>query len=155
MRTLTAAFIAITLTTLFFANSALAATQNLNVSARVVGHCAFNSASDVDFGALDQTSADNATAAGNLVFWCTKNASYTLGDETNPTVGDGTFSGTLLAGTSTDTIDYTLAYTNTTGSGAGKTSPITSVISATILNAAYVDVDADTYTDTVTFTITP
>ena len=155
MRTLTTAFIAITLTTLFFASSALAADQNLNVSARVVGHCAFNSTSNVDFGDLNQISADNATATGDLIFWCTNNASYTLGDEDNPAVGDGTFAGTLLAGTSADTIDYTLAYTNTTGSGAGKTSPITSVITANIVNADYVNVEADTYTDIVTFTITP
>ncbi len=156
MRTLTTAFIAITLTTLFFASSALAADQNLNVSARVVGHCAFNSISDVDFGDLDQASAADATATGNLIFWCTNNASYTLGDEDNPAVGDGTFAGTLgPIGKSKDTIDYTLAYNNFSGSGTGKTTPITSAISATIVNADYVNVEADTYTDIVTFTITP
>lgn len=155
MRTLTSAFIAITLTTLFCASSALAATQDLNVSARVVGHCAFNSASDVDFGDLDQASAADATANGNLIFWCTKNASYTLGDETNSGVGDGDFDGVLSSATTTDTIDYSLAYTNFSGSGAGKTSPITSAITATIVNADYVNVDAATYKDTVTFTITP
>jgi len=156
MRTLTAAFIAITLTTLFFASSALAATRDLSVSATVVGHCAFDSASDVDFGDLDQISTADATATGNLIFWCTKNASYTLGDEANSTVGDGSFAGTLTPiGASPDSIDYTLAYTNFTGSGTGKTTPITSAISANIVNADYVNVEADTYTDTVTFTITP
>jgi spore coat protein U-like protein len=155
MRTLTTAFIAITLTTLFFASSALAATQDLNVSAKVVGNCAFNSAADVDFGDLNQTSADNATATGNLIFWCTKNASYTLGDETNSGVGDGDFNGVLSSTTTTDTIDYALAYNNFSGNGAGKTAPITSTITATIVNADYVNVDAATYEDTVTFTITP
>lgn len=157
MRILTAAFIAITLTTLYFAGSALAATQDLTVSARVVGNCAFDSASDVDFGDLVQTSAADATATGNLVFWCTKNASYTLGDQDNPTTGDGTFAGTLSAppGANQDTIDYTLTYTEFSGDGAGKTAPITSEITATIVNANYVNVAADTYTDTVTFTITP
>jgi spore coat protein U-like protein len=156
MRILTAAFIAITLTTLFFASSALAATQDLNVTAKVVGHCAFDGATPVDFGDLDQTSAADATATGDLTFWCTNNSSYTLGDETNSTVGDGTFAGALTPiGPSLDTIDYTLAYTNFNGSGAGKTAPITSAITANIVNADYVNVEADTYTDTVTFTILP
>lgn len=133
--------------------SALAATQDLNVSAQVVGTCRFESANDINFGALDQTATADVTAPGNLVFWCTKNASYTLGDETNPTVADGSFTGTL-AGTD-DSIDYELTYTNYSGSGAGKTSPITSTITATIANADYVDAPAGNYTDTVTFTLTP
>jgi hypothetical protein len=155
MRTLTTAFIAITLMTLFFASSALAADQNLNVSANVVGHCAFNPGTDVDFGDLVQTSAANATATGNLTFWCTRNANYTLSDQANATEGDGTFSGTLTSLATTDTIPYTLNYDNYSGSGDGKTSPITSTISATILNVNYVDVAAATYTEVVTFTITP
>jgi len=157
MRTLTTAFIAITLTTLFFASSALAATQVLSVSAKVIGNCAFNSAADVDFGDLNQNSGSDQTAKGNLVFWCTKNATYNLSDgEDVAGSGDGTFAGTLLpTGTSPDTINYSLTYSNFNGDGAGKTSPITSAITATIVNADYVNVAADTYTDTVTFTITP
>jgi spore coat protein U-like protein len=156
MRTLTTAFIAITLTTLFFASSAVAATQDLSVSVRVVGNCAFDSASDVNFGDLNQTSADDATATGNLIFWCTKNATYNLSDELDAAgAGDGDFDGTLSSGTTTDTINYNIDYTNFSGNGTGKTLPITSAISATIVNADYVNVDAADYTDTVTFTITP
>lgn len=158
MRTLPITIIAAALLTLLFASGALAAdTQDLQVQARVVGNCAFDSATDVDFGDLDQTSGSDATSTtGDLVFWCTKNASYTLGDEINSGVGDGAFAGILTpTGTSLDTIAYTLAYTNVTGNGAGKSAPITSAVTATIANADYVNVAADTYTDTVTFTINP
>jgi len=152
MRTLTTAFIAITLTTLFFASSALSATQNVKVSARVVGNCVFESVTDVNFGDLDPNSTTDAKAIpGELKFWCTKNASYTLED---PDAAIGSYAG-QLSGSGTEKIPYTLTYDNVTGPGKGKSIPITSTISATIVNADYIDVAADTYTDTVTFTITP
>lgn len=135
--------------------SALAATQDLTVSATVTGTCRFDSASNVNFGTLDQSATANATATGDLVFWCTKGTLYTLGDETNPTVADGSFSGTLIGAGTSDTIAYTLAYTNISGTGGGKTAPTSSVVTATILNNDYVNVSADTYSDTVTFTVTP
>ena len=116
-------------------------TQDVTVTAQITGTCMFNSAGDVDFGALDQSSAIDSTASGSLEFWCTKSATYTLGDETNSGVGDGAFSGSMSNG-GTGTIAYALAYNNYTGSGAGKTAPITSTINGTILNADYVDAEA-------------
>jgi len=147
--------VAITLTAAIVATAgaAMAATTNVAVTAAVVGTCQFNSNVAVGFGNLDQTVGTNATATGNVNFWCTKNSAYILGDETNPTVGDGTFSGTLVAGP--ESIPYTLAYTNVTGNGAGKTTSITSTITGTIANADYVNVAAGNYTDIVTFTIAP
>lgn len=138
---------------LAMAGVAMAAdTASVDVSATVVGTCKFNSNAEVAFGILDQTSSADATAVGNVVFWCTKNSVYTLGDEANPLVGDGAFSGTL---TGPETIAYTLSYNNYSGSGAGKTSPITSTIGGTIANANYVNAAAGSYTDIVTFTINP
>jgi spore coat protein U-like protein len=75
-----------------------------------------------------------------------------LGDEANPGVADGSFSGTLLSGT--DSLPYTIAYTNFSGAGTGKTTPKTSVLTVTIANADYVNAVPGVYTDTVTFTIT-
>lgn len=129
-------------------------TQDVLVTAQITGTCQFNSAIDVAFGTLDQTSAADATATGSVVFWCTKNATFLLSDEANSGVEDGAFSGTMSNGTG-GTIAYTLAYDNTSGSGQGKTSPITSTITGTIANADYVDAEAGNYTDTVTFTIAP
>lgn len=135
------------------AGSALAATQNVQVSAEVIGTCRFNSAADVDFGVLDQTVTADATAAGSLEFWCTSNTNYTLSDEANVGTADGNFDGTLASGG--DSIPYNLSYTNTSGPGTGKNAPITSVITGTIANADYVDAPTGVYNDTVTFTITP
>jgi spore coat protein U-like protein len=101
---------------------------------------------------IDQTVGTDATATGNVVFWCTNGTPYTLGDEANPLVGDGAFSGTLVG---PDNIPYTLSYNNVTGTGAGKNSPITSTISGTIANADYVNASAGNYSDTVTFTVNP
>ena len=152
MRTLSLALFSLILLAVL-TGSAPAVDQNLKVSAQVVGTCRFDSAADIDFGTLDQTATADETATGSLVFWCTKNASYTLGDEANPTVADGIFSGTLAG--ANDTIPYDLTYTNYSGQGTGKTSPITSVVTATILNDDYIDVEVDNYADTVTFTVTP
>lgn len=152
MRTISLTLAALTLFATL-AGNALADTQDLVVSAQVVGTCRFESATDIDFGTLDQTATADQTATGDLIFWCTKNATYSLTDEANPAVADGSFRGTL-AGTN-DSIDYELTYTNYSGQGAGKKSPVTSVVTATILNADYVDVEVDTYSDTVTFTVNP
>lgn len=135
------------------ATVALADTQDVGVSANIAGTCQFISAAPVEFGPLDQTSSADATAAGSVSFWCTNNALYTLTDEDG--LGeDGAFSGTLI-GSGSDTITYSLLYNNTSGSGSGKTTPIVSTINGTILNAAYIDVEAGSYTETVTFTIAP
>lgn len=135
------------------AGGAHAATQDITVSANVVGTCRFDSAANVGFGLLDQTSVADATATGSLVFWCTQNTNYTLSDEANVGTADGVFTGSLVDGG--NSIPYELTYTNVSGPGAGKNSPITSVITGTIANADFVDAPAGTYSDTVTFTITP
>jgi len=125
MRTLPRSLFLILLAVL--TGSALAATQNLLVSAQVVGTCRFDSAADIDFGTLDRPRL-LMKRNGRLVFWCTKNADYTLGDETNPAVADGKFSGTLVGTNGHDPLRpgvYQLIRT-----GRGKTSPITSVVTA-------------------------
>lgn len=137
------------------AGMGMAATQDVQVSAQVTGNCKFVSTAPVAFGILDQTLATPATATGNVVFWCTANvAAYVLGDETNPGVADGSFSGVMTDG-GVNTIPYTLAYTNFTGAGLGPLTNITSTITGTIANADYINAAVGNYTDVVTFTLTP
>ena len=125
-------------------------TTTVNVSANITGTCQFSTTPTLAFGALDQNSSSDATAAGTLTFWCTKGAAYTLSD---PLGSSGTYASTISNGT--DSIAYSIAYTNATGGGAGKTSPNSSTLTATILNANYVDVSAGAYAGTVQFTIAP
>jgi spore coat protein U-like protein len=136
-----------------FTGNALAATQDLEVTAHVVGTCQFNSADTIklDLGDLDPAIGGKVIKDTTLAFWCTKNASYTLKDENG---GSGTFNGTLT-GPVDGEIGYTLTYDNTAGMGGGKNSPIESKITATVEETNYVDAPAGDYTDTVTFTVTP
>lgn len=127
--------------------------KTMDISANVIGTCKYSSTPALAFGVLDQTLASDATASGNLQFWCSKGVSYTLSDQANPGVGDGAFAGSI--GNGTDTIPYTITYNNFTGNGAGKTTLNSSTLSAKILNGNYVNVSAGAYTGVVTFTITP
>lgn len=134
------------------AGSAFAATATVNISANIVGTCQFTSVPTIAFGDLDQTSGADALAGpANLVFWCTKNAAYTLSDPAPSS--DGLHVGSI--GNGTDTIPVTITYTNSAGSGLGKTSTITSVLNATIANADYVNASAGAYNGSVVFTIAP
>lgn len=135
------------------AGSALAATQNIAVSASVVGTCQFASAVNVAFGALDQTSTLDAVAPtpGSLEFWCTKNTNYTL---TTADATAGIHTGTMT-GPVGGSIAYTLTFDNFSGAGNGKTGTIISGISGSILNSNYVDQPAGAYSENVLFTVTP
>ncbi len=137
------------------AGNALAADSNtLTVSASVTGTCRFSSGtSTLNFGALDQSSAADANATGNTQFWCTRNATYTVG------ANNGLYFDTARrmrhASETTEYIPYNLTFTPTAGTGTGKTSPITLNLSGTITNANYVNALAGNYADTVTLSITP
>jgi hypothetical protein len=128
-------------------------TTDVDVTANVVASCVFTSTPTLAFGVLDQTSALDAVISGDLVFWCSSGVGYTLGDETNPLVGDGTFAGTLVDGP--NSMGYSITYTNFTGVAGGIGAPVTSVLTATIPNANYVGAPPGAYADQVTFTITP
>lgn len=130
-----------------------AGSATMSASANLIGTCKFTSTPSLAFGVLDQTLASDANAGGNLQFWCTKGASYTLSDQANPAVGDGAFAGTISNG-SRD-IPYTINYNNFSGTGVGRTNLLTSSLSAKILNGDYVNAPAGAYVGTVTFTVAP
>ncbi len=125
-------------------------TQTVTVSATVVGTCQFNSGGSISF-TLDPSVGGNVNGTVTQPqFWCTKNASYTISDD------DGlNESGTThRLSNGTDFIPYSFSYT-ATGTGNGKTSPITMDITSTILEADYINAPAGVYNDTVTLTINP
>lgn len=137
-------------------NTAVAAdTATVTVSANVVGTCKFNSGGSVSF-TLDPTSATNATGTVTQPeFWCTKGASYSITDDkgVNEAVA-GTAPRRMVHATLTEYIPYSFAYT-ASGTGTGKTSPITLDISASVVNSDFVNASAGNYGDTVTLSITP
>jgi spore coat protein U-like protein len=58
----------------------------------------------------------------------------------------------MMGGTGTDVIPYSFTYMST-GSGNGRTAPITMNIAGTVVAADYLDAAAGSYSDTVTLTI--
>jgi len=131
-------------------------TNTITVSANVSGNCKFNTAtSTLGFGALDPNSSSDASASAMVTFWCTKGSGYSITDD------DGLYeTGVNLnrmrhAVDNAEFIPYTLTYNPASGTGTGKTVPITLNISGTIANANYVNALAGDYGDTVVLTINP
>jgi spore coat protein U-like protein len=142
------------------AGSALASgTTQLNVSATVVGTCKFSAAgTSLSFGTLPFDASGNAlgaTATASPTFWCTRNASYSITDDSglnklspgNPRLKSATLG-------TPEYIAYTLAYTPATGAGNGPGTPIILNVTGTI-GTTYGSNSPDTYNDTVTLSITP
>ncbi len=134
-------------------------TAVVNVSARVVGTCKFTSGpAALAFGDLPVDLAGNAlgtSTAATLTFWCTKGASYIITDDSgvNETVpGSRLMKSDTLA--TAEYIAYDLAYAPAAGTGAGPASPVTLNLTGTV-GTTYAANSADTYSDTVTLTITP
>lgn len=138
---------------LFVAGPAAVArdTASVAVNATVVGTCQFNSNGTIDF-TLNPSSGGNVNGIiTQPAFWCTKNASYTITDD------DGLHeSGTThrMINSDGEYIEYSFAYT-ATGSGLGKTIPITMNITSTVVESQYINATAGSYSDTVTLTIAP
>jgi spore coat protein U-like protein len=134
----------------------LADTATLDVTATVVGTCRVTvGTGTLVFGDLDVSSAADATANSNdIQFWCTRGASYSITDDNglHETGTQHRLQSDTLA--TAEYINYSISYT-ATGTGNGPQNPITLGVGGTILNADYVNAAADTYSDTVTFTITP
>jgi spore coat protein U-like protein len=142
----------ITLAVLATGGAALAATTTVVVSATVVGTCQFNNAGTIAFGTLNQVGAPLVTGTVTQpAFWCTNNAGWTMTDDSGV---NKLVLGVPRMTNGTDFIPYTFTYT-ASGSGAGKTTPTTMNIAATIPAGSYSDVSAGSYADTVTLTIIP
>ena len=135
------------------AGSALAATQDITVSATVAGTCKFDASSitTLAIGNLTPGSAAPAPATGALNFWCTKGSSYNL---TFNSANGGNLKGPGVAGT--ELIPYTFALSSTSGTGDGPSAALdTTTASATVAAGVYDNNTAGAYSDTVTVTLTP
>ncbi len=138
------------------AGTAMAAgNQTVNVSATVAGVCQFNAgAGSITFALDPSVGGDVNGAVTQPTFWCTRG--------TNWTITDNSGLHELVAGSPrmqhatslTDFIPYSLTYT-TTGTGSGRTVPITMDIASTVVAADYLNALAGNYADTVQLTINP
>lgn len=131
-------------------------TNTVTVQANVFGTCKFlSTTSTLAFGSLDPSSGSDVNASTTVQFWCTKNTSYSITDD------DGLYesgpNGNRMRHESipTEYIPYKFSYSPASGTGSGKTKPITLTISGSIAYTDYRDAAAGLYSDTVTLTINP
>lgn len=137
-----------------FTGAAMAAdSTTVTVSATVSGTCKFLSGDTMAFGSLDPSSGANVNATASPTFWCTKGTSYTITDN-DGLHKSGTTHQMQHATTPTEFIPYSFNYTST-GTGTGRTSPITLIINGTVNFVDYQNAAAGNYSDTVTLSITP
>lgn len=132
---------------------AQAADNTMTVTASVKGACGFSSSTSLlDFGQLDPTSTADAVKNVSIGYWCTKGqvASTSVTASAN-----GTALNPRMKGTGGTFIPFSLAIAGGNGTGLGKNNPLSMTVTGTILNADYVDAAVDSYTDTVTLTLTP
>ncbi len=131
-------------------------TNTVTITANVVGTCKFNSAtSTLAFEPLDPASGNDVNAETTTTFWCTKNATYSITDDDGLYESGPNGNRMRHASITTEHIPYSFSYSPATGSGQGRTSPITLTISGTVTYANYQNAAAGDYSDTVLLTITP
>ena len=139
----------------FIATSALAANNAVvQVTATVTGTCQFNSGGSVTFTLDPSSSADATGSVTQPAFWCTNGTAYSITDDFGVNEAVANTVPRRLKDSGTNYIPYDLTYT-ATGTGAGKNSPISMNIGATVLNTNFVNAPVGSYNDTVTLTITP
>jgi spore coat protein U-like protein len=141
------------------ATSAAADTANLNVTANIQGTCVIQSVQSVNFGDLQQgTTAPDKTVPGNITYWCTKGASYTvtLGMGNNPQGNIRRMKGQASTNQS-EFLPYDLDYDGDDRGGVGKgpRSPERRNITGTVRGADYNALSVGGFQDTVVVTITP
>jgi len=140
--------------------SAIADTATITVSAQVVGTCRFTGTSALSFGNLPFDASGNASGIpaplpGSATFWCTNGASYTITDDdgSNELAANANRMRGQVA--TAEYIAYTFNITSpTSGVGSGPSSPIT-INYQGMVGATYTNNTPDTYSDTITLTITP
>ena len=131
-------------------------TNTVTVTANVVGTCKFNSAtSTLAFGGLDPSTGLDVNASTSTTFWCTRNASYSISDDDGLNELVANQNRMQHTTTATEFIPYSFSYNPTTGTGLGRTSPITLAISGTVTFANYQNAAVGNYADTVVLSITP
>jgi spore coat protein U-like protein len=140
--------------TLTFSGAQSPKTETLAISGEIVGSCSFVTSGSIDFGSLDPVAAPPVVGAvAQPQVQCSSGLPYVITDDTglNEAVPDAPPLRLRDAVTGTNFIPYSIAYTaNKTGTGL--TDPMD--INATIAGGAYAGSPPDTYTDTITFTVT-
>ena len=142
---------------MFAAGTAQAATQVVTVNAVIVGICKFNTGQSpvvtvANSGAtIDPSLAGPATGNANVLYRCTNGTTPAFSGPASATV-TCTTSGTCGATTMAPAMTYT---TGGNGSGFSGGNDKTLVVNGQLTQVQYQDMQAGTYSGTVTVTVTP
>lgn len=130
-------------------------TATVTINATVDGTCIVNSAPTITL-VLDPSLSGNVSNSGNISLWCTKNTIFTVSDPSPGSSGlyNTTLDGIPATATAGKSIPVALTY-NTGGTGAGRTTPINSSLTATVLNTNFINAVAGNYTKQVVMTVSP
>jgi spore coat protein U-like protein len=128
----------------------------MDVNAEIVGKCAINSVTPVDFGDLEQSpGSPDRVALGGVNFWCTLGLRYkvTANDGLNPNKGSRRMKG-QAATNSNEFLTYELfPRKGESGTGGGPNLPEFFEMEATVKGENYDPISVGPYLDTVIVTI--
>lgn len=134
--------------------ASMAADQaDVKVLAAVINNCKIIQTQDINFGQLDPAAATDASAQGAVILACTKKVNYSLTADQGQNANGSTRR--MRGGANGDFLAYQLAADSFSGVGAGFGSPITVGLSASVAGSDYRDLSADSYADTLRFTVMP
>jgi len=132
---------------------AAGSTQSLVVNATVTGACLMNAIPAMNF-TLDPTVGTNQTATSTVQYKCTNGTTptiFTVGGSST-----GSLTGSLANGALTMPIAFSWTQPTTAGSGLGAgVTPISVIVTGSILGTDYVNAAAGTYTQTISVTVAP
>jgi spore coat protein U-like protein len=135
-------------------NSAFAAdSADVQVTAEVLRNCKIIETQDINFGSLDPANAVDVDAKGAVTLKCTKDVDYALSADMGQNEDGG--ARRMKAGATDSFLGYKLAQDSFAGVGAGFSSPINVGLAATVSGTDYRDLPADSYADTLRFTVMP
>lgn len=140
-------------------NSAFAAvaagsdSADVKVTAEVLRNCKITETQDINFGSLDPANAVDVDAKGAVSLKCTKDVDYSLSADMGQNEADG--ARRMKAGATDAFLGYALKQDSFAGIGAGFSAPINVGLAATVAGNDYRDLPADSYADTLRFTVMP
>lgn len=126
---------------------------DVQVTAAVLNNCKIIDTQDINFGSLDPANAIDVDGDGAVVLKCTKGVDYALSADMGRNEDAG--QRRMKAGASDEFLTYTLAQDAFAGTGQGFSTPITVALAASVAGNDYRDLPADSYADTLRFTVTP
>jgi hypothetical protein len=151
MKSLKLAVVAISLIGIFGVGNAMALdTATINVSATVLGTCAFDTgAYNMAFGEIATTDTGDKTASVMLAFTCSNGTTWTLDDEGFTNAGAKSMTGADTG----DTLAYQIDDYSLSAMGNGTTQNVT--VTGRIFDTDYSVAAADVYTHSFTIDINP